>query len=531
MPEPAVPPRRPQGIVPPWLIQRLVDHPSERVAQVARHTLRADAAFRSEPRPGLRSLGGALPRASAPTGPAAPDRRVSDARNGTQLPGEPVRAEGGPATGDAAADEAYDGLGSTWELFWSAFGRNALDGVGGPLLATVHYGESYDNAFWDGTQMVFGDGDGEVFNRFTLSLDVIGHELAHGVTERTAQLVYQGQAGALNESVSDVFGSLVRQQVLGQTADQADWLIGADLFTDQVQGVALRSMKAPGTAYDDDVLGKDPQPATMADYVETSEDNGGVHINSGIPNHAFYLAATAIGGQAWEAPGQIWYDVLTGGRLPADADFEGFAALTVEAATARFGAGSVEAEAVAGAWEQVGVAAAPSAPVDVLEPVPLGPGPIDPVPTPGPTPSEPFPPGPSQPVPSPDPTPGEPMPSGDPAPVPPAPPSGPAPDGSPGPQHDPGEQPVELIRSGGVAGTTRRARFVPNELDPPDAAEWRTLLVERSFWIDLPAPEATADDFTYRVIATEVELDTTFGERALPDPVRGLVHRTLRHGG
>lgn len=539
MPDPAVlPPRRPQGIVPPWLIQRLVDHPSERVAQVARHTLRADAGFRAEPRPGVRSLG-VSPTATAPDSPAAPDRRVSDAGGGTELPGQPVRAEGEPATGDAATDEAYDGLGATWELFWSAFGRNALDGAGGPLLATVHYGESYDNAFWDGTQMVFGDGDGEVFKRFTLSLDVIGHELAHGVTERTAQLVYQGQAGALNESVSDVFGSLVRQQSLGQSAEQADWLIGSDLFTDQVQGVALRSMKAPGTAYDDDVLGQDPQPATMADYVETSEDNGGVHINSGIPNHAFYLAATAIGGNAWEAPGQVWYDVLTGGRLPVDADFAGFAALTVEAATARFGAGSAEAGAVAAAWEQVGVVVpAADVPADVLEPVPLGPDPIDPVPTPDPTPSEPFPPGPAEPVPSPDPTPGEPMPSGDPAPIPPAP--VPEPDQQPsdgagrqGPDggRDPGDQPVELIRSGGVAGTTRRARFVPNELDPTDAEEWRTLLVERSFWFDLPQPESTADAFTYRVIALQVELDTTFGEQALPDPVRGLVHRTLRHGG
>ena len=164
----------------------------------------------------------------------------------------------------------------------------------------MHYGRGYDNAFWDGTQMVFGDGDGTVFNRFTIAVDVIGHELTHGVTEHTAALVYQGQSGALNESISDVFGSLVKQQALGQDAAAADWLIGAGLFTAQVKGVALRSMKAPGTAYDDPQLGKDPQPATMADYVETTDDNGGVHLNSGIPNHAFYLAATAIGGHAWE---------------------------------------------------------------------------------------------------------------------------------------------------------------------------------------------------------------------------------------
>ncbi|WP_197430247.1 protealysin inhibitor emfourin [Auraticoccus cholistanensis] len=504
------------GIVPPYLVQRLVDHPSERVARVARHTLNLDRSFRATPAPGLRAAPTAGAVAEAPA-PAEPRRQVCDAEGTTTLPGRPVRAEGEPATGDAAADEAYDGLGATWQLFWEAFGRNALDGRGGPLLATVHYGQSYDNAFWDGTQMVFGDGDGEVFRRFTLSLDVIGHELAHGVTEHTARLVYQGQAGALNESVSDVFGSLVRQRVLGQTAEQADWLIGAELFTDQVQGVALRSMKAPGTAYDDDVLGRDPQPATMADYVQTSEDNGGVHINSGIPNHAFYLAATAIGGHAWEGAGQVWYDVLTGADISPECDFATFAALTTAAAAARFGEGSEQARAVAAAWQQVGVTTATASGTEPLEPVPLGPGPIEPVPTPDPDHSEPFPPGPSEPVPAPDPEPGVPATPDDP-PI----PAGPA-GGSTGP--------VELIRSGGVAGATRRARFVPDELDPPDAEEWRSLLQDRSFWSQVAQQGPTADVFTYRVIATQVGLDTTISEQALPDPVRGLVHRTLRLGG
>ncbi len=119
-------------------------------------------------------------------------------------------------------------------------------------------------------------------------------------------------------------------------------------------GEALRSMKAPGTAYDDDVLGKDPHPATMDDYVDTSDDNGGVHINSGIPNHAFYLAATDLGGYAWERAGQIWYDVLTGGELAADANFTDFARLTLAAAESRFGAGD-EQRALQKAWSRVGV--------------------------------------------------------------------------------------------------------------------------------------------------------------------------------
>ena len=173
-------------------------------------------------------------------------------------PASVVRKEGEPATGDPAADEAYDGLGHTHRLYAEAFGRNSIDGQGLPLDATVHFGKLYDNAFWDGTQMVFGDGDGEIFQRFTKSLSVIGHELAHGVTQHSAGLVYRNQAGALNESLSDVFGALVEQYVGRQPASEASWLIGEGLFTDQVEGAALRSLKAPGTAYDDDVLGKDP---------------------------------------------------------------------------------------------------------------------------------------------------------------------------------------------------------------------------------------------------------------------------------
>src|SRR5262249_6826367 len=148
------------------------------------------------------------------------------------------------------------------------------------------------------------------FNRFTISVDIMGHELTHGVTAYTAGLIYQGQSGALNESISDVFGSMVKQFALSQTVATADWLIGAGIFTPKVNGVALRSMKEPGTAYNDPVLGKDPQPADMAHYVNTSSDNGGVHINSGIPNRAFYLTAVALGGNSWDRAGRIWYATL-----------------------------------------------------------------------------------------------------------------------------------------------------------------------------------------------------------------------------
>lgn len=353
------------SIVPPYLIARLRQHPDAHVAERARHTLDIDTAlrrFRPPAAPGA-APGVTVERSSEAPAEAGPQREISDAQSGSEVPGRIVRREGDPAVEDPAVNEAYDGLGTTWQLFHDAFGRDSLDGAGLPLLATVHYRQDWDNAQWDGQRMLFGDGDGTVFNRFTLALDVIAHELAHGVTQYTANLTYSGQSGALNESVSDVFGAMAKQFAAGQSADEADWLIGAGLFTDQVQGQALRSMKEPGTAYDDDVLGRDPQPGHMDDYISTTEDNGGVHLNSGIPNRAFHLAATGIGGTSWEGAGPVWYDVLTGDQITTEIDFAGFADLTVAAAGARFGTDSAQQRAVADAWRQVGVpGAAPAEP-------------------------------------------------------------------------------------------------------------------------------------------------------------------------
>ncbi|MDF3297424.1 M4 family metallopeptidase [Streptomyces tropicalis] len=340
-------------IVPPHVLDRLARHGDSALAGPARRTLERDAYERTHRR--LTTVVGA-PSVAAPAGrqPAQPHRTVYDAAHGTDLPGTKVRAEGQGAVQDATVNRAYAGLGATFELYLTAYGRDSIDGSGLPLDATVHYDEKYNNAFWNGEQMVFGDGDGEIFLDFTIPVDVIGHELTHGVTQHTANLDYFGQSGALNESLSDVFGSLIKQYTLHQSATDADWLIGAGLLAPRVTGTALRSMRAPGTAYDDDVLGKDPQPASMDGYVRTGSDNGGVHINSGIPNHAFYLAATALGGNAWERAGQVWYDVLTGGALQQDAQFADFATLTVKAARERYGAGD-ELQAVQKAWEEVGV--------------------------------------------------------------------------------------------------------------------------------------------------------------------------------
>src|SRR6478752_6790931 len=354
-----------RGIVPPYLLSRLatLDDPQYRIASdAAQRSLRRDEPIRE-----LRSTTAVPPflraerearderPAAAPGTAPRPDRRISDAEHAETLPGRLVRREGRPPVGDAAVDEAYDGLGETFELYARVFSRDSIDGAGRPLEATVHFGERYDNAFWDGERMVFGDGDGEIFRGFADSRSVVGHELTHGVIDHTAQLRYEGQSGALNEHLADVFGALVEQYANGQDAEAATWLIGEGVFTDAVEGRALRSMIEPGTAYDDDVLGRDPQPADMSGYVVTAGDNGGVHINSGIPNRAFALAAVELGGRAWERAGLVWYRTLTSGKLSRTANFAAFAAATIHAAEAEFGATSAEVSAVRSGWKTVGV--------------------------------------------------------------------------------------------------------------------------------------------------------------------------------
>jgi hypothetical protein len=334
------------AFIPPWLVDRIDGQ---------------DAALRVEE---LRARRGAAvhpPRTAAPG--AGPAWTVHDAGSTETLPGTPVRTSGEPATGDVAVDEAASGIEATLAMYAEALGRDSHDGAGAPVSLTVHYGQAYDNAFWDGTQLVFGDGDGRVFERFTKPVDVLAHEFTHAVVEHTADLAYQGQSGALNESVADVFAACLKQRLLGQDAAEGDWLIGEGIFKPSVMARALRDMAAPGTAYDDPELGQDPQVGHMDDYIETTDDNGGVHLNSGIPNKAFQLAAVAIGGRSIEGAGQVWYDALVGGDVPASADFATFAAATVAAA-------GEHADAVRGAWAQVGIepGASTSGPADTSAP-------------------------------------------------------------------------------------------------------------------------------------------------------------------
>ncbi len=462
-------------IIPPYVLEQLAEGDDPEVAAQARRTLQVDARIRRQ----LRARESAPEPRDSPTLRAsrgeehAPARTVHDAKRGTRLPGTKVRGEGEPASGDEAVDQAYDGLGDTWALLHEAFDRNSLDDRGLPLLASVHYGRDYDNAFWDGEQMVFGDGDGTIFLGFTRSIDVIGHELAHGMTQYTAGLNYQGQSGALNEHVSDVFGSMVKQRTLGQAADEADWLIGAELLAPGVKGKALRSMKEPGTAYDDPRLGKDPQPDHMDGYVETTADNGGVHINSGIPNRAFAVAALELGGNAWDGLGQVWYDVLTG-DIRADCDFATFAALTIKAAVE---ADEATAAAVRKGWETVGVDPAPAAKPRKRRSRARKPA-----------------------------------------------------DGGSGDPTPPGRNAKVVVRrTGGVAGMQVEREVLLRDLSQEDAEHWQALVATRALErasLDTGSPRP--DAFSYEVHVPSRGLDLNISEPALDDTARDLLDRTLR---
>lgn len=354
--------------MPPYLLRGIATSSAQRAAALSQDTLRVDEGFRDARRTEDLRTGFAVHSTELgrpPRAVQAPAWTVHDAENGTRLPGRPARVPGDEPTGDLAVDEAAAGIEATLRLFAEAFGRDSYDGQGAEVSITVHYREHYDNAFWDGHQLVFGDGDGEIFDRFTKPIDVLAHEFGHAVIDGSSRLVYADQSGALNESVADVFAACLLQWLAGQEAGDATWLIGEGLFLPGVRARALRDMATPGTAYDDPVLGRDPQVGHLDDFVVTTDDNGGVHLNSGIPNRAFQLAATRLGGRTWERAGQVWYAALVGDLVGPRSDFAGFAAATVAAAADVLDASA--AEVVAEAWADVGV--------EVEGTAPPGPGP------------------------------------------------------------------------------------------------------------------------------------------------------------
>ena len=344
--------RRPlHCILPPYILERLAESPDARVRRRAIDAIAQSAALRAT-RSTLAAMGA---MAAIPSPRARKHRLVYDAKHGNfvDLPGTLVREEGDRASKDPAVDEAYNHSGYTYDFYRRVFDRNSLDDRGMSLVSSVHLGRRLNNAFWTGEQMAYGDGDGSLFVRFTRSLDVVGHELTHGVITHTANLEYRDESGALNEHLADVFGSLVKQWKRDETAAQADWLIGPDIMGPDTEAEALRTFRDEPAFEDDPLLGTDPQPKHMKDKYTGSSDNGGVHINSGIPNHAFYLAARAIGGRAWEKAGRIWYDTML--ALTPTGGFADMAERSLQEAGARFGARSRERRAVRDAWKAVGL--------------------------------------------------------------------------------------------------------------------------------------------------------------------------------
>jgi Zn-dependent metalloprotease len=335
-------------VIPPHIIRHAAEHSdgeTRRRLQATESATRKLAAARVEP----------LVLAAVRHTPITGKRRiVYHADRLRQLPGRVVLTETKHRTRDIQALEAFNGSGITHDFFARVLGRDSIDDRGMSLESTVHYGRGFDNALWNGRQMIYGDGDRKLFNRFTAALDIIGHELTHGVTQYAANLGYSEQTGALNEHISDAFGILIKQYAHGQLAKQSDWIIGHGLFTAAVNGRGLRSLADPGSAYDDPVLGRDPQPAHMRDYVVTREDNGGVHINSGIPNRAFYLVASEASTFAWDLTGRLWYTALTSG-LSSRATFADFASATIAAAARICGRGRRVHRLVTDAWASVGV--------------------------------------------------------------------------------------------------------------------------------------------------------------------------------
>jgi Zn-dependent metalloprotease len=282
-------------------------------------------------------------------------RRVFDAGGDELLPGPLILDEDRPhLTTDPDAQDVFRGCGAAYDLLAKEFLRNSIDNRGMSIDASVHYGKGFANAYWNGRQLIFGDGDGRVFQRLTRSVDAVAHEFMHGVIQYSARLPYTGQAGAICEHLADAFGIMASQHAAGQTATQSNWLIGAGLFGPGIQGVAIRSMLIPGTAYDDKWLGRDPQPGHMHDYVHSPEDNGGVHINSGIPNRAFALAARELGGFSWGVLGRIWYRVLTA-KLTPETTFLSFAYDTMTVARELYPHQPRVQHILAAAWAAVGL--------------------------------------------------------------------------------------------------------------------------------------------------------------------------------
>ena len=350
-------------IIPPYMLSKLMESGNKDVADRAINTnfrsyrFRNDRIFFHSATLKEKAILGLIAKQ---TGKEILQMEVYDCHQKTDLAGATLLwdSKNNQKITSLAGKNVIKGGKASWDFYWQLFGRNSIDNKGLLIRQYVHYDKGMDNAYWDGRRMVYGDGDGKVFTSFTYDIDIIGHELTHGVTENESNLDYEEQAGALNESFSDIFGIMIKQKYNNQDVKKSNWLIGERVLIGPKY--ALRSLKEPGTAYlNHPELGNDPQPATMDNYQNlpnTSQgDWGGVHINSGISNFAFYVAAFNMGGYAWEKAGRIWYNVLTDINLAQNAKFVDVKNLTILHAGKLFGINSAEVKAVKAGWTEAKV--------------------------------------------------------------------------------------------------------------------------------------------------------------------------------
>lgn len=335
-------------IIPPDVLKKLASDRkmSDKVRAAARNTAKVSAQMRllREQSLALTVAAGAAARPMRALA-KAPAITVYDCRHHQTLPGALVAKPG--TAKDATAKRAFKETTAVAAFYRTVFKRNSVDAAGMTLLSSVHYGVDYDNAMWNGTQMVYGDGDNALFIDFTSGNDVIGHELTHGVTQHSLQLGYSGDAGGLNESLSDCFGSMFRQWQARQDAASADWLIGSDILgpTAKKKGyTCLRNMADPA---DKHCIA--PQPVKYSQITKGMDP----HYSSGPPNLAFCLACKGAGGKSWEKVGQVWYRAMTGFGPSPKMKMKDFAARTRSLAGSMFD--KTVAGAVDKAWKAVGL--------------------------------------------------------------------------------------------------------------------------------------------------------------------------------
>jgi len=278
---------------------------------------------------------------------ASPAVTVYDCKHNTTLPGSPVPNPG--ASVDPTHKAVFNETTALATFYSQVFGRNSIDGLGMTMQSSVHYGVKYNNAFWNGQQMTYGDGDGNIFLDFSKGNDVIGHELTHGVTQYTLQLAYANEAGGLNESISDVFGSMFRQWQGKQNVNHADWLIGKDIMGPAAKArgfTCLRDMANPKAAH---------CLAPQIDHFSQYQNGMDPHFSSGVPNFAFYKAAMQIGGNSWSVIGQVWYHTLVQLGAKPTLKMKAFADKTRAVAKADHPSTPSVAKAVDAAWKAVGL--------------------------------------------------------------------------------------------------------------------------------------------------------------------------------